>query len=312
MKASGICGSDLHIYRRSLAQELYDRQITAGHEPSGEIIEVGAGVTDWAIGDRAVVYFRRTCGVCIYCRTGHNNVCKDIRPGYGFGADGSHAEYMVADATTLMRLPEELSFRDGAILACQGGTAYAPLARMNVGGRDVVAISGLGPVGLLATRFAVAMGATVIGIDPVAARRTLAEQMGTAAVFDPGRGELAEQIEALIPTGVNKLVETSGATSAHQAIGQILQPLGTVALVGLGNPVFTASLHELTRWEYTVLGSSIYPQIQWDEMCRFILSKQIVLDNIVGEDLKLDEGKRGFEMADAAVMGKICIHFDET
>jgi len=310
MKASGICGSDLHIYRMELPQAIIDRKLTAGHEPAGVITEVGSGVTEWAVGDRVVVYFRRTCGICEYCRTGHNNVCKTIRPGYGFGADGSHADYMVADASTLMPLPAEMSFRDGAILACQGGTAYAPLTRLNASGRDVIAVSGLGPVGLLATLFAVTMGASVIGLDPSAERRKLAEQIGAEATIDPSQGDLAEKIKAYSPTGVDKLVEASGATPAHQAIGQILRPLGTVALVGLGNRVFTTSLDDLTRWEYTVLGSTIYPQTQWDEMCRFILRKQIDLGKIVGEDLELAEGAHGFELADAAAMGKICIHYD--
>jgi L-iditol 2-dehydrogenase len=310
MKASGICGSDLHIYRMSLPQKLYDRQLTAGHEPAGVITEVGPDVTVWSVGDRAVVYFRRTCMVCEFCQSGHNNVCKDIRPGYGFAADGSHADFMVADASALMRLPEDMSFRDGAILSCQGGTAWWPLTRMKVGKGDAVGVSGLGPVGLLATRFALAMGAKVIGLDPSAERRALALEIGAEAVVDPSEGDLDEKMNEVCPGGVDKLVEASGATPAHQAIHQVVRPLGMVALVGLGNPDFTTSLNHLTRWEYTVLGSTIYPQSRWDEMCRFVLDNGIELDEVVGKDLELAEGAQGFELAAEAAMGKICFHFD--
>ena len=90
-----------------------------------------------------------------------------------------------------MRLPEHLSFLDGAILACQGGTAYAPLVRMGVSGRDVLVVSGLGPVGLLSLLFAKAMGATIVGIDPSAGRRALAEKLGAVVTLDPDAGRLA-------------------------------------------------------------------------------------------------------------------------
>jgi D-arabinose 1-dehydrogenase-like Zn-dependent alcohol dehydrogenase len=309
MKASGICGSDLHIYRREFPQAVYDRQLTAGHEPAGVITKVGSGVADWAVGDRVVVFFRRTCMKCEYCLSGHNNVCKDIRPGYGFAADGSHADYMLADASTLMRLPEDLSFRDGAILSCQGGTAYWPLVRMGISEGDIVGVSGLGPVGLLAARFSVTMGARVIGLDPSAERRALALEIGAEAVVDPSEGDLEKQMNEVCPGGVDKLVEASGATPAHQAIHQVVRPLGTIALVGLGNPEFTTSLHHLTRWEYTVLGSTIYPMARWDEMCRFVLDKGIALDEVVGKDLELDKGAHGFELAAEAAMGKICFHY---
>src|SRR5688572_4604409 len=167
MRAAGICGSDLHPYRHPTAVHL-EQDVVPGHEPCGEVVALGPGVTDWRVGDRAVVYFRRTCGECHYCRTGHRNVCANRRSSYGHAADapGADAEYMVVETACLMRLPDYLSFVDGAILACQAGTAYWPLMRLSVSGRDVLAVSGLGPLGLLAVQVATAMGARVSGSIP--------------------------------------------------------------------------------------------------------------------------------------------------
>ncbi len=309
MQASAICGSDLHIYR-SPRPAFIDNAITPGHEGCGTVAAVGEGVEGWSVGDRAVVYFRRTCGACRYCITGNNHVCAIIRPGYGFGAGGSDAEFMTSDASATMRLPDDISFRDGSILACQGGTAFAPLVRLGAGGLDRIAVSGLGPVGLLATQFAIAMGAEVIGIDPVASRRNLAAELGAAVTLDPTAGEIGAAIKAHWPDGADKLVETSGATPAHEAICSIVRPLGTAALVGLGNPIFQTSLNEITRWEITVFGSTIYPMSQWDTLCDFVRRKQIDLGAIVSEDLSIEEGARGFQLADDAASGKICFHFD--
>lgn len=309
MQATAICGSDLHIYRNP-RPAFIENAIIPGHEGCGVVAAVGEGVTDWAPGDRAVVYFRRTCGVCRYCISGNNHVCANIRPGYGFGANGSDSEYMLADASATMRLPDDLSFLEGSILSCQGGTAFAPLVRLGVSGLDRVAISGLGPVGLLSTQFAVAMGAEVIGIDPVESRRKLALELGATATLDPTAGNIGDAIKQHWPDGADKLAETSGATPAHEAIPQIVRILGTAALVGLGNPIFQISLNEITRWEISVFGSSIYPMSMWDQLTDFIRSKNIDLGAIVSHDLSIEEGARGFQLADEASSGKICFHFD--
>ena len=178
LRSAGICGSDLHPYRHPPAHVL-EGDVVPGHEPCGEIVALGPDVTGWSIGEQVVVYFRRTCGQCHYCLTGHRNVCANRRSSYGHAADAprSDAEYMAVETTSLMRLPDYLTPVDGAILACQGGTAYWPLVQLGLNGQEhsltrqpfpnagLLVVSGLGPLGLLATLFATAMGARVAGID---------------------------------------------------------------------------------------------------------------------------------------------------
>jgi threonine dehydrogenase-like Zn-dependent dehydrogenase len=310
MKASAVCGSDLHAYRHP-QPDLLTSDMTPGHEPCGVIAELGEGVTNWSVGDRVVVYFRRTCGECFYCRTGHRNVCSNRRGSYGHrGQDGSDAEYMAVETSSLMRLPDDLSFRDGTILACQGGTAYAPLTRLGLSGRDTLAVSGLGPVGLLATLFGTALGARVIGIDPSAERRALAQRLGAEATFDPAAGAIGEQVRAAVAGGADKLIETSGANAAHAVIGDLLKPLGQAAIVGLGSPTFTMPLGGLVHREITLIGSSIYPDTQFEEMCQVIRAKKLDLSQVVSHDLTIEEGPRAFQLADSATTGKVCFHFD--
>jgi L-iditol 2-dehydrogenase len=307
MRATGICGSDLHMYRHP-APAMIEGDATPGHEPCGVIAAVGPDVRGWSVGDRVVVYFRRTCGACAWCQTGHRNLCLNRRSSYGHGpgADGSHAEYMAVEAGSLLRLPDHLTFLDGAILACQGGTAYAPLTRMAVSGRDTLIVSGLGPVGLLATLFGVALGASVVGIDPSAGRRALAQQLGADAALDPAAGDPAEQVRALCPQGADALIETSGAPAAHAIIGDLLRARGRAALVGLGTREFTMPLMRLVHREITLIGSSIYPNGQYEEMCALIERKRIDLSRVVSERLSLEDGPRAFQLADSATIGKIC------
>jgi threonine dehydrogenase-like Zn-dependent dehydrogenase len=310
LRATGICGSDLHPYRRPTPLHL-DPGFISGHEPCGVITEVGAGVTGWQVGDRVVPYFRRTCGACVNCRAAKRNVCSNRRASYGHqGQDGSHTEYMRVEEACLIRLPDHLSFLDGAILSCQGGTAYAPLVRMGVSGRDVLVVSGLGPVGLLSVLFGKAMGATIVGIDPSAGRRALAERIGADLTLDPAAGPVGEQLRAHYPDGATKLTETSGANSAHRVMGDLLQAHGWIALVGGGNPEFAVPMRGIGGLETTIIGSSAYDPSQFPEIAEFVRRHSIDLSAIVSHQFSLEDGPEAFRIAAEAHSGKVCFRFD--
>ncbi|HZO25013.1 MAG TPA: zinc-binding dehydrogenase, partial [Chloroflexota bacterium] len=217
--------------------------------------------------------------------------------------------YMRVEQQYLMPLPEYLSFLDGAILACQGGTAYAPLARMGVSGRDVLVISGLGPVGLLSLVFARAMGATIVGIDPSAGRRAIAEQLGAAVTIDPTAGPVGEQLRAHVPDGADKLTETSGASAAHQVMGDLLKPHGTAALVGGGTRDLVMPLRHLTSKEIAIFGSSAYAPSEFETICEFVKRHDVKLESVVSEFFPLEEGVEAFRIAADANTGKVMFRF---
>jgi threonine dehydrogenase-like Zn-dependent dehydrogenase len=312
MKASGICGSDLHVYRHP-GSDFVETGRVPGHEPAGVIAEVGSEVRDWSVGERVTAYFRLICGTCYYCRTGHSNVCINRRGSYGVGlgtADGADAEYMVVDASLLFRVPDDFSLEDAAIVACQGGTAYYPLTRLGASGQDVLIVSGLGPVGLLTTLFGSRMGAEVLGIDPSPERRALAESLGARKTFDPTRGPIVEQVRVDYPGGVDKLVEASGASAAHEVIGSLLRPLGMAALVGLGSTDFKMPLGQIVHREIIVFGTSIFPTSQYDEIWRFCRRHAIKPSQVVTQRFGLEQGAEAFRLADTASTGKVCLTFD--
>jgi threonine dehydrogenase-like Zn-dependent dehydrogenase len=309
MKATGICGSDLHPYRRPTKWHL-EGGFISGHEPSGIVVEVGQGVNGWQVGDRVVPYFRRVCGQCFECRSSRQHLCTNRRASYGHqGCDGSHTEFMRVEAPYLMRLPEYLTFLDGAILACQGGTAYAPLVRMGLSGRDVLVVSGLGPVGLLSLIFALPMGATVVGIDPSPGRRAIAEKLGAALTLDPAAGPVGEQLRAHFPDGADKLTETSGSTVAHKVMGDLWKPYGMAALVGGGATELDIPLRHLTSKEVAVFGSSAYAPIQFEQITEFVRRHDVKLDSVVSRFYPLAEGVEAFRLAADANTGKVMFQF---
>src|SRR5258708_1220098 len=146
MRASGICGSDLSPYRAPREQTA-----VSGHEPCGQVRAVGADVTSVKVGGRGMVHHYSGCGSCKYCRIGYEQLCIHGHATYGFGANGGNAEFILVPARCLIPLPDELSYEEGAAIACGTGTAYMALTKLDVSGRDTLAIYGQGPVGLSAT-----------------------------------------------------------------------------------------------------------------------------------------------------------------
>src|SRR3954447_12849462 len=182
MRASTICGSDIRaIYREHLGRgpEAY-RGVIAGHEPAGEIVAAGPGCRRFGVGDRVLLYHISGCGLCDDCRSGYMISCTSpLRAAYGWQRDGGHADYLLADEHTCIALPDELSYVDGACIACGLGTAYEALTRAETSGRDAVLVVGLGPVGLGAGLLARALGAwSIAGVDVADERLELARAVG--------------------------------------------------------------------------------------------------------------------------------------
>src|SRR5215471_472963 len=193
IRASGMCGSDLRPY------QMGQSRFVTGHEPCGVVAELGAGVTDAQapIGQRVMVHHYWGCGKCKHCRIGYTQMCVHGSRVMGSSANGGHAPYLLAPAGSLVPLPDELSFTEGAAVSCGTGTAYSALKRLNVSGRDTLAVFGQGPVGLAATQLATAMGARVIAVDPLAERRELATRLGAAVVIDSATDSPVDAIRAL-------------------------------------------------------------------------------------------------------------------
>ena len=191
VKASTICGSDIRcIYHEHLGKGPEGYQgVIAGHEPSGQIVEVGPGCRRFAVGDRVIVYHISGCGVCNDCRRGYMISCtsQKYRRAYGWQRDGGMADFMIAEEKDLIALPDELSYADGAQVACGFGTVYEAIEKIGVSGNHAVLITGLGPVGLAAAALCRKLGAQqIIGIDVVPERLRLRSPSACAIrCFDP-------------------------------------------------------------------------------------------------------------------------------
>jgi D-arabinose 1-dehydrogenase-like Zn-dependent alcohol dehydrogenase len=196
IKASTICGSDIRcIYHEHLGKGPEGYQgVIAGHEPCGQIVATGPGCRRFKDGDRVIVYHISGCGVCNDCRRGYMISCtsEKYRRAYGWQRDGGMAEYMIAEEKDLIALPGELSYADGAQVACGFGTVYEGLEKIGIDGNHAVLITDLGPVGLATGALCRKLGASkIIGIDVVPERMKIALDLGLCdAVLRSGSNTL--------------------------------------------------------------------------------------------------------------------------
>ena len=231
VKASTICGSDIRcIYHEHLGKGPEGYQgVIAGHEPSGQIVEVGPGCRRFAVGDRVIVYHISGCGVCNDCRRGYMISCtsEKYRRAYGWQRDGGMADYMIAEEKDLIALPDELSYADGAQVACGFGTVYEAIEKIGINGNHSVLITGLGPVGLAAAALCRKLGAQmIIGIDVVPERLHLAESLKlcdfvlTAGQDNVIRGQ-GTNARFRSRAGIGLLGQCKGACHSHSSNAQM-------------------------------------------------------------------------------------------
>ena len=213
----GICHSDFELYEgRYIIPVSYP--IIPGHEWAGEIAEVGSGVTTLQKGDRVV-------GECVV-NNGDDH--------FGFSISGANAEYFVAKATWLHRIPDELSFAQGAFVEPFSVAYSAAVAADGIDASDEVAVIGGGPIGLLCTMAAVTMGGSVTVIEPQAHRRALGLEIGAKDAIDPKAAPLSDQVaEATRGRGFDVVIEAAGVPAAMATALPIAALGARVVLVGI-------------------------------------------------------------------------------
>jgi threonine dehydrogenase-like Zn-dependent dehydrogenase len=314
MKASGMCGSDLKFYRsppgeaqKALGLGNLKDPFIAGHEPCGVVVARGPGVSEREApdGQRVMDHHYAGCGVCPHCRVGWSQLCKAGITVYGVTAHGGHADYLKVPARTLVPLPDELSFAEGAAVACGTGTAYGALRRMKLTGGDTLAVFGQGPVGLSATVLGKAMGARIIAIETGPERIKLARDFGADEVVDVTKENPLEKIKHLTHgQGADFSLECSSASSARQTAVRCVKTWGTACFVGEGGDVTLDVSPDLLRRQVTLIGSWTFSAMGMAECARFIDDNGIDLERIFSHRWKLEQAGEAYRLFDQQSSGK--------
>ena len=311
VEASGICGSDLHIYHGRVQIE---PGFTLGHEYVGTVVAAGDAVTGVAVGDRVLGTFHTACGTCFFCRRGVYQKCDEARV-FGHGAtlgslQGTQAELALVPRAnlTLRRVPEGLS--DGAALFAGDvmGTGYHAVVAAGLRPGDSCAVVGLGPVGLCAAMAAQVAGAGyVVAIDTVEERLETARALGAEAVHateaDPRRAVKA----ATEGRGVDVAVDAVGHPAALETCCRLARKSGTVSVIGVYAERAEVHLGLLWIKSLTLVSGHANVMGHLDNVLRLLATGRLDVARLVSREMPLDQAPEAYAAYDRREVLKIVL-----
>jgi threonine dehydrogenase-like Zn-dependent dehydrogenase len=316
-KASTICGSDIRcIYHEHLGKGPEGYQgVIAGHEPCGQIAETGPGCRRFANGDRVVVYHISGCGLCNDCRRGYMISCSSqkYRRAYGWQRDGGMAEYLLAEEKDLVHLPDELTYSDGAQVACGFGTVYEGLQKIGISGNDSVLITGLGPVGLATAALCRKMGSgRIIGIDIVEERMRLARDLRLCDEVLASGPNNAEEVRALTGGhGVERAVDCSANDAARATAIRATRKWGRIVLLGEGGRVEFQPSPDMIHDQKTIYGSWVTSIWLMEELVERLVRWGLHPSDLITHRFAVEEAQAAYAMMASGKCGKVAVCFDE-
>lgn len=317
MKASTICGSDIRcIYHEHLGKGVERYQgFIAGHEPCGQIVEVGPGCRRFQAGDRVIVYHISGCGLCNDCRRGYMISCTSTRyrRAYGWQRDGGMADFILAEEKDLLLLPDELSYADGAQVACGFGTVYEGLQKVGISGTDSVLVTGLGPVGLATAALCRKMGArTIIGIDVIAERMQLATDLGLCDEVLESTPDNAAQVKVLTGGhGVERAFDCSANDFARATAIRATRKWGKIVFLGEGGKVEFNPSPDIIHDQKTIYGSWVTSIWRMEELVEHLVQWNLHPADLVTHRFSLDKVGEAYALMASGKCGKVAVCFDE-
>lgn len=301
-RASALCRSDMSLYYGNPivgGEAAGTGSVVPGHEPAGDVVEVGQGVTSVAVGDRVAVYLAIGCGHCRYCLAGDRMLCPDWKC-VGFDVDGGDADYIVIPAVNCLPLPDGISYEVGAVLTDMVGTQYHAQKRLGVSGVDTVAVFGLGPMGAAGVLVAKGRGARVVAVDVVPERLELARELGADETIDSKSDDPVARLRELTGgEGPSVAIDCSGAPPAQNAALDAVARYGRVAFVGESRETTFNPSDQLIRKLTTVIGAWYFPLWEWPEIADFVVRHRLPVEKLITHRFSIDDAETAFRMFDA-------------
>lgn len=289
--ASGLCYTDVHITEGHIPAT-FPR--TLGHEPVGEIVEVGEGVVSRKVGDRVgVPWLQGSCGRCEWCARGKALFCQK-QIGTGIQTEGGHAQYMLSFADSTMLLPDNLSYEDAASIFCAGFTVWSGLRWADPKAHERIAVLGIGGLGHLAVQYAHAAGFETIAISSSPDKEPLIKKLGADFV-------VANGAELLKKGGADVILHCGNSSKAASSAIEGLRPDGRLVVMGADAQPISVSPMDLIMRRLKIIGSQQNNREYLYEALDFVAKGKVKpmievfsLENIEEAYKKVEEGKVRF------------------
>lgn len=292
--ACGICHTDLHYLDHGVPT--FKSPVILGHEISGTVASLGAGVTGIREGDRVLLPAVFTCGHCRQCRSGRENICEQMKM-LGNHVDGGYAEFVVAPARECFSLPQEIPLEEACLIGDAMSTPYhAVKHRAQVRLGETVAIFGCGGVGINAVQFAALAGAHVIAVDIDDRKLEFARRFGARDTLNPRQFERVDkELKKRTGGGVDVALEIIGKPETIRAAYDSLRPGGRLCVVGYSAEAVLLAFSRLMFHELSVVGSLGCRPGDYPELIGLVRAGRVQLGPLVTGRYSLSELFAGLE-----------------
>jgi L-iditol 2-dehydrogenase len=295
VKRIGICGSDVHVSHGLHPFTSYP--VVQGHEFSGVVEAVGPGVTAFQAGDRVTATPQVVCGKCRPCLRGDHHICDSLRV-QGFQAPGCAQELFVVSADKAVKLPDEFTFEQGAMVEPTAVAVHAVSRAGEVSGKNIVVL-GAGPIGNLVAQVARASGATVLVTDLSDFRLGVARQCGLLHTSNPKQEKLAEAVARVFgEDGFDVALECVGVEPTLSAAVDTIGKGGTIVVVGVFGETPRVAMGLVQDRELTLTGTLMYRYQDYEQAVELMSSGEVVTSPLESAHFAFEEYADAYKFVD--------------
>ncbi|MGM0531896.1 MAG: zinc-dependent alcohol dehydrogenase [Bacteroidota bacterium] len=293
IKRIGVCGTDMHVYHGTHPATSYP--VVQGHEYSAVVEKVGNGVTKVKPGDKATARPQQTCGVCGPCKRGHYNVCENLKV-EGFQAPGVAQDYAILPEERLVRLPENMSFEQGAMVEPVAVGAHSTRRSHSLEGKNVV-VSGAGMIGNVVAQFARIRGAKKVLITDVSDfRLEKARECGLEHTLNIEKEDFAEGVGEIF--GEEKFqagFEAAGVQSSLDNLIANVEKGGDVVILGVygKNPV--VNMFHVGEHELNLFGSLMYRHEDYEKTVAMLSEGKVLVDPLITSHFPFEQYQEAYK-----------------
>ncbi len=298
VRASGLCGSEMHGYR---AAEAMDQPPNGGHEVAGEVVDASRS-RRWHVGDRVGIHAVWGCGQCDWCAQGIYTFCDHNSVGVG-----AHAELFAAPDHVLVPLPEGVDYPVGTLLTGDGlGVPFHTSQRLKTRGGDTVAVVGCGPVGLGNILVQAFLGARVVGLDLVPRRLEWAHEVGAATALDVREEPVEGLREITAGRMADAVIEASGRPEGFALALRLVGKGGTIACCGENRDVALHVGRDLIRQDITLFGGWYYHYRDYSRMLE-LRRRGLPVERLISHHFGLEQAAEAFAQFAAGRTAKVVL-----
>lgn len=288
----GICGTDYHVYLGHMDQRVKAPQVM-GHEMSGEVAEIGEGVSGFKVGDKIVVRPLESCQQCPACRAGHSYICHRLNV-FGVDSHGAFQDTWTVPAHTLHHLPDNIDMREAAMIE-PIAVASHDVRLGQVTEKEYVVVLGAGPIGMLVALLARLKGARVLIAEVNKFRGNLAREVGLNVV-NPQETDLSKYVAEQTGTAAaDTAFEVTGSAAGAEMMTGLVRTRGRIVIVGIFAEPAKVDLRQIMMREIHILGVRMYQPEDFEAAISLVTAKAFPLDRLISDVRPLEQLPATFE-----------------